>query len=447
MSGGLPGMGGRGMTKNLLVAGLAAALLGAGLWLASDSEDEARGRPNSKASSSPETAEADEVPDPRLAASEILSLRAQAVMDDDRDAFLSSIDPGARRFRKQQAKVFDRLTSLRLGSYELRLRMGEKDRARRKHVRHYRRADDVFIPSIEERYRFKRYDDADFVGSLFFTFVLRDGEWLIAADDDLKGRSRSERNLWDFGPVKQTRGRNVTVIQHPCHRTGCVEVGRSFLQLAENARRRVKERWRERWNGRVVVLVTSSRSEVRKIIDVNYGISNFVAFAYTRYLGTGYSPARIVVDRATLAERSPDVIELVLTHEMAHVATRRASGPHIPLWVEEGLAEWVARPEGDDADRYYEQRVATGAVRPTLATDRQIRRGDADELFLHYQGSRTAVAYFIERWGYKRFVRFYKLLGDSHNESGGRAKHLRSTLRRVTGLTPRQFAVQWADSI
>jgi hypothetical protein len=433
--------------KKLLIAGATVVLAGSGLWLATSSGDEPRGGPNADPTPTPESTEPGEDPDPRLAASEILSLRARAVMEGDRNAFLASIDPEARGFRKQQRKVFDRLTSLRLGSYELRLLMGEEDRARRVHDRRYRRADDVFIPRVEESYRLKGFDDGDFIGSLFPTFVLRDGEWLIAADDDLKGRSRTERNLWDFGSIKQTRSKNVMVIQHPCRIAGCVEVDQSFLRLAENARRRVIQRWRERWNGRVVVLVTSSRSEVRRIIDVNYGISNFVAFAYTRYLGTGYSPARIVVDRANLTGRSSEITELLLTHEMAHVATRRASGPHIPLWVEEGLAEWIARPQGDNADLYYEQQVAAGAVRPVLATDRQFKRGDSEELFLRYQASRTAVTYFIERFGYKRFVRFYSRLGDSHNDFGSPAKHLRAALRSATGLSLGQFVRQWADSI
>jgi hypothetical protein len=422
-------------------------VVASGIWLTADSEKDPLERPRAGDSAEPDEPEQEEETSALLAVSEILSSRAQAVMDGDRSAFLSSIDPEATGFRQQQRKVFERLTSLRLGGYELRQQIGGKDLARREHDRRYKSADDVFIPSVEESYRFKGYDDADFVNTLFFTFVQRDGEWLIAADDDLSGRRTTERNLWDYGPVKQTGSTNVTVIQHPCRAAGCIELGESFIQLAENARRVVKKRWKGSWNGRVVVLATSSRREVRRIIDVDYAISNFAAFAYSPFLASGYSPARIVVERETLSDRSSDIIELILTHEMAHVATRRASGPHIPLWVEEGLAEWISRTPGDGADLYYAQQVAAGAVQPVLATDRQFRRDNAEELFLHYQSSRTAVAYFVKRWGYKKFVRFYRTLGDSHNDSGSRAKHLRSAMRQFTGLGPSQFERQWADSI
>ena len=432
--------------KKLLIGGTAIVVLASGCWLTADSERDPPER-RAEASATPDEPEQDEETSTLLAVSEILSSRAQAVVDNDRSAFLSSIDPEATGFLKQQGKVFERLTSLRLGGYELRQQVGGKDLARSEHDRRYVSADDVFIPPVEESYRFQGYDDADFVSKLFFTFVLRDGEWLIAADDDLGGRRTTERNLWDYGPVKQTFGRNVTVIQHPCRAAGCIELGDSFMQLAESARRVVKQRWRGSWNGRIIVLATSSRREVSRIIDVDYSISNFAAFAYSRYLPIGYSPSRIVVDRTTLTGRSPDIIELILTHEIAHVATRRASGPHIPLWVEEGLAEWIAGTPGDSADLFYAQQVAAGAVQPGLASDRQFRRGNADELFLHYQSSRTAVAYFIERWGYEKFVRFYKVLGDSHNERGNRVEHLRSAMRRFTGLGLSQFERQWADSI
>jgi hypothetical protein len=433
--------------KRALIAGAVLLLaLASGIWVRAVSEEDPAGRSRDATGAESSEAEASEDPDPRSAVSQILSRRAQAVMDDDKRAFLSSIDPTARRFRKKQGKIFESLTSLRLGTYELR-QQGDKDHARPEHERRYKSADGVFIPTVEESYRFKGYDDADFVSSLFFTFVLRDGKWLVAADDDLKGRNTTERTLWDYGPVVQSRGKNVTLIQHPCREAGCVELGDSFMRQAERARRKVKLRWKGPWNGHVVVLATSSRREVRRIIDVDYGISNFAAFAYSPYRDAGYSPARIIVDRSTLGGHPPDIVELILTHEMAHVATRRASGPHVPLWLEEGLAEWMARVPGDGADLYFANQVASGAIEPRLATDRQFRKGNAEELFLQYQSSRSAVAYFIERWGYGKFVHFYKALGDSHNKYGSRAKHLRSEMRRFTGLSLSKLERQWADSI
>jgi hypothetical protein len=127
------------------------------------------------------------------------------------------------------------------------------------------------------------------------------------------------------------------------------------------------------------------------------------------------------------------------------VATRRPSGPDIPLWVEEGLAEWVSRTPNDGGDLYFSDRLAT--VTPHLPKDHDFRSGRDDQLFVHYQSSRSAVRYFIEHYGYKRFVSFYKALGDLHEQRGSTAKHIDQTMHGSVGLDLRQFEAQWADTI
>ena len=98
--------------KKLLVASAALVVFASGIWLATGFDANPAERPHPEGAGEPGEPEPEEDPDPRTAASEILSLRAQAVMDDDRRAFLSSIDPKAKRFRKQQRRIFDRLLSL-----------------------------------------------------------------------------------------------------------------------------------------------------------------------------------------------------------------------------------------------------------------------------------------------------------------------------------------------
>ena len=431
----------------LLIAGAALAVLVSTIWLASSSEETGTrfAEEPSPSPSEDEDREAAE-PDPQSLIEDVLDQRAQAVRDDDRRSFLASIDPSAGRFRRQQRQSFERVTSLRLGAYDLELVEGS-DLTKQRHEGRYRKAEDVMILRVEERYRFKRFDDGDFITDLALTFVLRNGDWLLASDGDVKGKAATGRSIWEFGPIKKTRSRDVLVLQHPCDTPECVEVGDRFLQLAETGLDKVSEKWREPWNERVVVLVTASDEELRAILGIDFAIENFVAFAFAPNRARGYSPARIVVNRESLSGRSPEDILAVMTHELMHVATRRISGPHVPLWVEEGLAEWVARAPGDDGDIFFDSQLSTGEVVPELPRDRDFRRGSADDLFARYQSSRFAVTYFIDRFGYRKFVRFYKILGDSHEQPGNARKHLQSSLRRVTGLSPRTFEMQWTDSI
>ncbi|MDQ4058997.1 MAG: hypothetical protein M3124_07730 [Actinomycetota bacterium] len=438
------------MSRKGLIAGLALLVLVPAIWLGY-----ARLDPSSPGSarSSPAAGSSEGAAEPTPAASqltlieEVLTERARAVREGDRSAFLASVAPGSGAFRRQQRRISKRLASLPIGSYELELTSGEKDLAKPRHERRYEAFDDVFILRVEERYRFKGIDDAAFVNDVFITFVLHGDTWLIAADDDLGEKSTTDRSPWDFGALTTTRSEHFLLVQHPCRRPGCTEVGESFLQLAEAALVRVDERWPEPWNKRVVVFVTSTRRELRAILDVEFELGRFAAFSYAPSRTRGYSPARIVVNRAGLSERSPESLLVVLAHELTHVATRRPSGPDIPMWVEEGLAEWVSRTSGDGADVFFSDRARRGAGTPELPKDRDFRRSGKDQLFVHYQSSRSAVRYFIERYGYQRFIRFYRALGDSHDRPGSTDEHVNRAMRRFTGIGVRRFEAQWADTI
>lgn len=438
------------MSRKGLIAGLALVVLVPAIWLGYASLDNSSpGSPQS----SPAAGSSKGPPEPATAASqlplieEVLIERARAVRDGDRTAFLATVAPGFGAFRKEQRRISRRLASLPIGSYELKLTSGAKDLSKPRHERRYEAFDDVFILRVEERYRIKGIDDADFVNEVFFTFVLHGDTWLIAADDELGGKSTTDRNPWDFGPLTTTRSEHFLLVQHPCRRSGCTEVEESFLQLAERALARVDERWLEPWNRRVVVFVTSTRKELRAILGVEFDVGRFVAFSYAPKRTRGYSPARIVVNRVGLSERSSESLLIVLAHELTHVATRRPSGPDVPLWVEEGLAEWVSRTTGDGADLFFSDQATGGAVTPELPKDRDFRRSGKDQLFVHYQSSRSAVRYFIERYGYRRFIRFYKALGDSHDRPGSAHEQIDRAMRRFTGIGVRRFEAQWADTI
>lgn len=70
-------------------------------------------------------------------------------MEGDRDAFLAPIDPidpYAPTFLRQQGMIFDRLTSLHLGGYDLRLVSDDLNFARQKHYLRYPPTMSTFPP-------------------------------------------------------------------------------------------------------------------------------------------------------------------------------------------------------------------------------------------------------------------------------------------------------------
>lgn len=72
----------------------------------------------------------------------------------------------------------------------------------------------------------------------------------------------------------------------------------------------------------------------------------------------GLAAVRVELDR-------PDVTESRLVHELVHLVTRRAVGPALPPWLEEGLAEDLAQTPWDPGAAGFR----TGALRGSIRRD------------------------------------------------------------------------------
>lgn len=115
------------------------------------------------------------------------------------------------------------------------------------------------------------------------------------------------------------------------------------------------------WDGRVVVEVPGSRSDVVRVLGGGPAAYAGTA-AVTRPEGpTTDAAVRVVVDPAAA---TGDGLATLLTHETVHVATRSAGSP-APLWVVEGLAELVA------LEAHPDQRATEVSVLRAAADDDQ----------------------------------------------------------------------------
>src|SRR5205814_1347641 len=102
--------------------------------------------------------------------------------------------------------------------------------------------------------------------------------------------------------------------------------------------------------------------------------------------------------------------EVVLRHEMTHVATNAPATPGVPLWLEEGFAEYVGyRGSGlalDDELQELVRAERSGAAPRHLATQKTFEGDDVD---LAYEGSDLACRVVADRYGEKALVRLYRL--------------------------------------
>lgn len=391
--------------------------------------------------------------DDRASIQDVLDARAAAIVDRDRSAFLATLAPDSRDFVARQEAFFDRVTDLPLASYRLIVlwdRYG--DLARPSDRAKYEGADAVSIPLTEERYRIRGFDRDDAVEDVYFTFVERDDEWLIAEDDDLEDLTLySGRHLWDFGSIEQERSRHLLQLSHPCRADrSCPSTSHDYLALAERALERVESFWHAPWDRDMVLLIPNDESELRRLIQATFDLDDFVAFAYSSVdvsRSIEYTGHRMIVNPKAFVGRSDETVIGIIAHEMLHVASRYSSGPFVPFFVEEGIAEYVGTAAGAGTLAFFEGEVSAGRFDGRLPDDYQFTVGSGTDIYRSYQKSLSAVRFFIDRWGLRDFIRFYRLLGSKKLVPGTATYHVSTVLKKVTGLDLDAFEKAWADSI
>jgi hypothetical protein len=317
----------------------------------------ARSRPSSKA------VNASVAPDARaVSVRALLEARSQAVLHQDSQAFLATVDPTASAFRLRQDAVLAALHDVPLASWSYDLDP--------EHARSHTSALDAlrgtwWSPDIVLHYAIAGFDQTPTAQPQGLTFVQRNGRWYIGADDDfaLTGHPTT-RNLWDGGPVVVARGTSCLVLSHPRSRT----FARSLAGECDAAVPRVTAVWGTGWSRHVVVVVPDSAAELTRMVPDVGDLSQISAVATAELVGpsTSYHPVgdRVIVNPANFSDLRSLGRRVVLTHELTHVASRAATGPQVPTWFVEGLAEYTA---------YQGVALSVGSAAAELRTD--IRRG------------------------------------------------------------------------
>ena len=365
---------------------------------------------------------------------------------------MSTLASSSPDFLARQERLFRGFQSVPLASLGYRVawdRRGDMvrsvDRAR------YGEAEAVSIPLTEERYRIEGFDRRDAVEDFYFTFVKREGSWLIAEDSDLDDITLySARHLWDFGRVEVERSKHFMMLAHPCDKPACQSLGSDFLELAEAGLERAGRYWLGPWTERVVVLVPRSGNELERIIQSTFDLENFVAFAYSTVdvsKGVDYTGHRIIPNPKAFAGRASDSVLQILAHELLHIATRDSAGPFVPIFVDEGFADYAGNDAAPEALAFFNADVASGLFNGELPEDFEFTVGDGTEIYRNYQKAQSAVRYFIERFGLQTFNRFYRRLGRVEIEPGTARFHIDRAFRATTGMTYEGFQEAWTSSI
>ena len=379
---------------------------------------------------------------------QLLAERGGALLRRDRSAFLAGVDPAAQDLRRRQAALFDALEEVPLGIWRYALDASSERPPDTLLDRAYGRGR-WWAPGVTLEYGLAGFDERPTVAVHHLTFVQRGGRWLLAADDDFAEVGlATPRALWDRGPVVTERVDDVLVLGRPSAR----RLLRNVATLTAAAVPRVDDVWGRDWRRGAVVVVPTSAGEMRELLGAGNDLSQIAAVATAELTGSAgeFAPTgdRIVVNPDTFSRLGQLGRRVVLTHELTHVATRRATGPAVPAWLAEGFADYIGYqgvdlPLGLSA-RELQRDVREGRLPTVLPRDGDFDGGNAS-LAQAYEGSWLAVRLIAQQYGQDALLRFYRRVGAQRDLDAAEA--VDRALRTELGTSTPALTRAWRDAL
>lgn len=308
--------------------------------------------------------------------------------------------------------------------------------------------DPVVLVYVVEEHALEGFDvEGPASEDLFLTAVRTDEGWRIAADTDAEPLGLvSVDHLWDHGPVVATRRGPLLGLHHP--ETGGLD---EVLAETELALDELRGRWPLAWSERVPIIVPRDQDELAELLHVTFDLTNFVAFATATPTGDlgeyQLTGARIVLNTPQFLDRGRTLRQRILVHELTHVASRPFSGPFVPSWLEEGMAQALGERRSTTGTVLLDGLVSRG-FDGELPTDGQFVVGSRDRIFLSYQLAWSFVDHLADRFGEEQVARFYASAGEGAvGEPGTEAWHVDRAAREVFGLTLDELRDSWREAL
>ena len=192
------------------------------------------------------------------------------------------------------------------------------------------------------------------------------------------------------------------------------------------------------WDRRVVALVPSDRAKAGELVGGRPDLTRIAALA-TSFQGGG-SPGvnRIVIAPGTFNRLTEQGRRVVLTHELTHVATGGARDGRTPMWLIEGLADYVGYKHAPfnprSAARELRDEVVKGRL-PAALPGRADFDSSSGRLAQAYEEAWLACRMVAERYGEATLLRLYRAAG-----ARGEA-----AFSEILDVHPAEFVAMWRD--
>lgn len=374
----------------------------------------------------------------RLAAAQgLLTARAAAVKSRNKNAWMATVDLHASGFRGRQSVVFDDLAKLPLGEFSY----GSLQPAAALSVtRAAAVGPDAWAARVSGSYSLAGYDRAPQSFDATYTLVRRAGGWRIADDSD----GATALQMWDLPGLRVIRGKNGIVIGNaPESRM------RDYSAITDQAVRGVSRVWGTDWSSHVVIVTPNTNQEFARLLlrSSEKGLDQVAAITQ----GVIEPGRRAQGDRVVINPRAFTALQsmgrrVVITHELTHVAARSSTTGATPIWLTEGMADYV----GYSGLGLARERVAgelLALVRAGKAPKALPTEVDFDpsksKIATSYSGAWLAVCRLVDLYGQAKVVGFYRAVGAA--PSGGADQP--SPEAAAAALFPRSFGVSQAKFV
>ncbi len=256
-----------------------------------------------------------------------------------------------------------------------------------------------------------------------------DGQWRLTALD------QASPALWDLEGLRLVEGTHSLVL-------GAADASslQAWADAADRAVATVDSVWGTEWSRRLVLVLPQEWTQVSGLLGGR---------AYPGYAGltTSLDPAgrgagqRILLNPDETARLSQESRALLVAHEATHVATEGLPG--VPLWVAEGLAEYVAYADSTNSARdalpVLLRAARSGSLPAELPTDSHFAAG-GDTAEAAYEGAHLAVRLLAEAHGDAALVAAIRAIAE-------RPAELDQILTEQLGIDLAQLTAAWQTRI
>lgn len=227
-----------------------------------------------------------------------------------------------------------------------------------------------------------------------------------------------------------------------------------LLRRADGAARKVAGVW-----GAVVPAVwimPASSADAERLLGRGPGELDGLAAATDGPLEPGATAGadRIVLNPAAWSSLRPEGRDVVMTHELTHVAVRASTTLPVPLWLSEGLAEYVAYRSVDVEEKTVAASLISLVRReglPGHLPGRERFEAGTGSLSAAYAEAWLAVRTLVAAHGEKRVVEFYRAAAGGVSASPARLDdpdaRADDALRRVLATTTAEVEQRWLAAL